>query len=85
MFSDFRDYVKETAKKKGVTYAMLASQTGVKESTIKCFMCGANDSRRVAEKIADAMGMEMTYKKGSYFPIVSDREKENRSTEQKGD
>lgn len=84
MFSDFRVYVKETAKTKGVTYAMLASQTGLEESTIKCFMCGANDSRRVAEKIADAMGMEMTYKNGNYFPAVSDREKENRSTEQKG-
>ena len=53
MFDDFKQKVKMIAKSKCLTYAQIAEKSGVKESTIKAFMCGATDSRRVAEKIAD--------------------------------
>lgn len=66
MFANFRQNVKILAKEKGLTYAIMAESAGVEESTIKCFMCGANDSRRVAEKIADVLGMGMSYSNGVY-------------------
>ena len=61
MFDNFRHIAKVMAKEKNLTYAQIASMSGLEESTIKCFMCGANDSRRVAEKIADALGMSLIY------------------------
>lgn len=68
MFAEFRQIVKETLKEKGLTYEQLATITGLKESTIKSFMASAaeNDSRRVAEKIADALGMKLIYSNGIY-------------------
>lgn len=66
LFSDFRHYVKSELKKRGITYAELSSLTELKESTIKCFMCGRDDSRRVAEKIADALGVSLVYSNRIY-------------------
>lgn len=66
MFTEFRQNVKTLAKEKGMTYALMAERAGVEESTIKCFMCGANDSRRIAEKLADVLGMRMLYSNGIY-------------------
>lgn len=66
MFTEFRQNAKTLVKKKGFTYAKIAEQVGVEENTIKCFMCGANDSRRIAEKIADFLGMRMSYSNGIY-------------------
>lgn len=66
LFNDFRHYVKETLKKKGITYADLSTLTELKESTIKCFMCGRDDSRRIAEKIADALGVSLVYSNQIY-------------------
>lgn len=66
MFNDFRQYVKETLKKNGMTYADLSTLTEIKESTIKCFMCGRDDSRRIAEKIADVLGVSLIYSNQIY-------------------
>ena len=66
LFDNFRHIAKVMAKEKNLTYAQIASMSGLEESTIKCFMCGANDSRRVAEKIADALGMSLIYSNGRY-------------------
>lgn len=66
MFTEFRQNVKILAKEKGYTYAKIAEQASVEVSTIKCFMCGANDSRRIAEKLADVLGMRMSYSNGIY-------------------
>lgn len=66
MFSEFRQDVKILAKEKKLTYAKIAEQAGVKESSIKCFMCGANDSRRIAEKLVDALGKSLVYTDGKY-------------------
>lgn len=66
MFSDFRQIVKERSRDKGLTYAQLAEQAGIKESTVKSFMCEANDSRRVAEKLADALEIKLVYENGTY-------------------
>lgn len=66
MFSDFRVYVKDTLNKRHWNYANLCEVTKLKENTIKCFMCGATDSRRVAEKIADALGCKLIYTDGTY-------------------
>lgn len=52
------------AKSKCLTYAQIAEKSGVKESTIKAFMCGTTDSRRVAENIADVLGVEIVYSNG---------------------
>lgn len=67
MFDEFRQSAKKMIKDKGLTYAQIAkSSKDLQESTIKCFMCGANDSRRVAEKIADALGVKLSYSNGTY-------------------
>lgn len=66
MFDEFRQKVKMIAKSKCLTYAQIAEKSGVKESTIKAFMCGATDSRRVAEKIAAVLGVEIVYSNGKY-------------------
>lgn len=66
MFAEFRTNVKNVLSSKGMTYSQLSEKTGIAESTIKCFMCGANDSRRIAEKIADALDCNLVYRNGIY-------------------
>lgn len=66
MFDTFRRNVKRLAKERNLTYAQIAEKSGVKESTIKAFMCGATDSRRVAEKIADVLEVKIVYCNGDY-------------------
>lgn len=66
MFDTFRQNVKRLAKERNLTYAQIAEKSGVKESTIKAFMCGATDSRRVAEKIADVLEVKIVYCNGNY-------------------
>lgn len=66
MFDNFRQSVKSILKKRMLTYSMLSIMTKVAESTIKAFMSGANDSRRVAEKIADALNLTLVYKNKEY-------------------
>ena len=58
--------IRNILKEKNITYAQLGTYTGLSESTIKRFMCGADDSRRVAEKIADALNFTLVYSKGVY-------------------
>ena len=64
------------AKSKCLTYAQIAEKSGVKESTIKAFMCGTTDSRRVAENIADVLGVEIVYSNGKYKINSNKTEKE---------
>lgn len=66
MFDELRQNIKTIAKSRHLTYAQIAEKSGVKESTIKAFMCGANDSRRIAENIADVLGVEIVYSNGKY-------------------
>lgn len=66
MFAHFRESVKDLLRTKQWSYAKLSRATKLSENTIKCFMCGATDSRRVAEKIADALDCNLNYYKGSY-------------------
>ena len=66
MFDGFRVNVKEELKKRQWNYAKLCEQAHISENTIKYFMCGASDSRRVAEKIADALGCGLKYREGFY-------------------
>lgn len=66
MFTDFRTTVKRILKSRWLTYSQLSEKTGLAESTIKCFMCGANDSRRIAEKIADALNLKLVYQNDKY-------------------
>ena len=73
MFDDFKQKVKMIAKSKCLTYAQIAEKSGVKESTIKAFMCGATDSRRVAEKIADVLNISLIFSNGEY-KIINERE-----------
>lgn len=75
MFEDFRKSVKIILSKKKLTYSQLGTMTGTTESTIKCFMCGANDSRRIAEQIADALNCELFYSNGNHT-IKEPRENE---------
>lgn len=76
MFDTFRQNVKRLAKERNLTYAQIAEKSGVKESTIKAFMCGATDSRRVAENIADVLGVEIVYSNGKYKINSNKTEKE---------
>ena len=66
MFDDFRKIVKGLLVSKKLTYSQLSEQTGLATSTIKCFMCGANNSRRIAEKISDALGLKLVYQNDKY-------------------
>lgn len=66
MFDEFRQNVKTIAKSRHLTYAKIAEKSGVKESTIKAFMCGTTDSRRVAENIADVLEVKIVYCNGDY-------------------
>lgn len=74
MFTEFRQLAKATAKEKNLTYAVIAERSNLEECTIKSFMCGVSDSRRVAEKIADVLGILLIYSDGKYTCIMaSDR------------
>lgn len=66
MFDKFRTNVKKILSLQGLTYSQLSEKSGIAESTIKCFMCGANDSRRIAEKIADVIDCDLIYSNGIY-------------------
>ena len=66
MFSKMRKDAKAALKEKNMTYGQLSAVTGLSESTIKRFMCGADDSRRVAEKIADTLNQRLVYGQGVY-------------------
>ena len=74
MFDEFRQNVKKLAKEQGLTYAKIAASTSIEESTIKSFMCGASDSRRVAEKLADVLGISIVYSNGEF--LAKEREAE---------
>ena len=65
------------AKSKCLTYAQIAEKSGVKESTIKAFMCGTTDSRRVAENIADVLGVEIVYSNGTKSTVIRQKKKVN--------
>lgn len=66
MFENLREDFKKALKEKGMTYAQLSDKTGAAESTIKRFMCGADNSRRVAESIADVLNYKLIYSNGVY-------------------
>ncbi len=66
MFGIFRHSVKDLLKEKKMTYSQLSVLSNIPESTIKCFMSGANESRRIAEKIVDALDVSMEYQNGTY-------------------
>jgi transcriptional regulator with XRE-family HTH domain len=76
LFADFRQIIKALLHDKRLTYAQVAELAGLEESTIKCFMCGSTDSRRVAEKIADALGVKLEYSNGVYT-VINGQEKIN--------
>ena len=78
MFDEFRQKVKMIAKSKCLTYAQIAEKSGVKESTIKAFMCGATDSRRVAEKIAAVLGVDLAPRPRPPPPPRRPKEKEKK-------
>lgn len=66
MFAEFRQIAKEKLKQRGLTYAQVAANSDIEESSIKRFMCGLSDSRRVAEIIADAIDCKLVYSNGTY-------------------
>lgn len=74
MFDNFRPIAKRLAKQRGFTYAQIADAIGVEENTIKGFMCGASDSRRIAEKIADLLKLKLIYSNGEYSIMDSESE-----------
>ena len=53
-------------RSKRMTYSDLSEKADVSESSIKSFMCGASDSRRMAEKIADALDFDLIYSNNVY-------------------
>lgn len=67
MFSKFRQDVKILLHGNNMTYSQISEKTGIAESTIKCFMCGASDSRRIAECISDVLDCELIYSNGIYM------------------
>lgn len=73
MFDEFRQNIKTIAKSRHLTYAQIAEKSGLKANTIRAFMCGANDSRRIAEKIADVLNISLIYSNGEY-KIINERE-----------
>lgn len=87
MFGIFRENVKKILYDKKMTYSQLSNMSGLAESTIKCFMCGANDSRRTAERIADTLNCKIIYSNGIYEldttceDLLSDRKQEENTNE----
>lgn len=76
MFNEFRQSVKALAKEQHLTYAQMAKTAGIEESTIKAFMCGANDSRRTAENLADVLGVKIVYQQGTYNVLKEENEQQ---------
>lgn len=76
MFDGFRQYAKSELKARKIAYAELAKKTGFAENTIKCFMCGRDNSRKVAEKIADFLGVKLVYSDQKYT-IEENHKEEN--------
>ena len=66
MFDVFRQVAKKKLKESKSTYAEIAAAASISEATVKQFMCGASDSRRVAEHIADALNCTLVYSNGVY-------------------
>lgn len=73
MFTGFRQIAKAKLKERGMTYAQVAANADIEESSIKRFMCGASDSRRVAEIIADALKIKLVYSNGVYNIAETDK------------
>lgn len=73
MFDEFRQNIKTIAKLRHLTYAQIAEKSGLKANTIRAFMCGVDDSRRIAEKIADVLNISLIYSNGEY-KIINERE-----------
>jgi len=73
MFDEFRQNIKTIAKSRHLTYAQIAEKSGLKANTIRAFMCGVDDSRRIAEKIADVLNISLIYSNGEY-KIINERE-----------
>jgi transcriptional regulator with XRE-family HTH domain len=73
MFDEFRQNIKMIAKSRHLTYAQIAEKSGLKANTIRAFMCGVDDSRRIAEKIADVLNISLIYSNGEY-KIINERE-----------
>jgi transcriptional regulator with XRE-family HTH domain len=73
MFDEFRQNIKKIAKSRHLTYAQIAEKSGLKANTIRAFMCGVDDSRRIAEKIADVLNISLIYSNGEY-KIINERE-----------
>lgn len=69
MFSTFRQSAKSLLRLRKLTYNQLATKASIAESTVKGFMCGASDSRRVAEKIAQSLECTLQYENGKYLLI----------------
>lgn len=76
MFDEFRQNIKTIAKSRHLTYAQIAEKSGLKANTIRVFMCGVDDSRRIAENIADVLGVEIVYSNGKYKINSNKTEKE---------
>ena len=76
MFDEFRQNIKTIAKLRHLTYAQIAEKSGLKANTIRAFMCGVDDSRRIAENIADVLGVEIVYSNGKYKINSNKTEKE---------
>lgn len=70
IFDELRFLVRRLAKENGLTYADIAEKSEIKESTVKSFMCGASDSRRVAEKLADVLGISILYADGKFYAVT---------------
>lgn len=73
MFDIFRQNVKDYLKSIKMTYSQLGFKSNLAESTIKSFMSGANDSRRVAERISNALNQKMIYSDGKYQLVVTEK------------
>lgn len=69
MFDAFRQIAKEQLKSARISYAKVAESIGMSEGMIKQFFCGDNDSRNVAEKIADYLEIGLVYRRGGYSVI----------------
>lgn len=74
MFTEFRQIAKDEFAKRGMSYAQVADKLKLSEGSIKSFMCGMNESRRVAEAIADMLGYQLVYSNGVYN--IADESKE---------
>ena len=72
MFETFRQAAKKKLRELKRTYAEIAAMADISEATVKQFMCGASDSRRIAEKIADTLNCELVYSNGIY--MIKDKE-----------